>query len=232
MNRNDIERSCDSHAGRARVLPVRQWSRLRLAVHALLALLGTAALAADGAAEIRRLQANPAALAAAVDSGKRLASFCFNCHGEDGHSANPETPNMAGQNAPYLYEQIRKFASGERKDDFMQGLMRALSEQERINVTLYFASQQALPASPRPGPAAAAGEELYRRVCVSCHGPAGHGKDEIPRVAGQHAPYLVKSLGAYREKGGARGDPRMSAVAAALTDRDIAALAAWLSAQR
>ena len=203
---------------------------LRLVGQLLIVLLGNATMAASGAAELARLQSDPTAFAASVESGRRLASFCFNCHGEDGHSRIPETPNIAGQNALYLHEQIRKFATGERRNDFMQGLTRALSEDERINVAIYFAAQKAYPASPMAGPAAAAGASLFRRNCAACHGELGHGKNEIPRIAGQHGIYLSKALSAYRAKDGTRGDPRMRAVAAALTDQEIAALAAYLSA--
>lgn len=197
----------------------------------LATIAGCAAFAATAAPDlVRARQADPAAFAGAVESGRRLASFCFNCHGEDGHSRIPETPNIAGQNAVYLHEQIRKFAAGERRNDFMQGLMRALTEDERINVAIYFAAQKPYPAVPKAGPQAAAGAGLFQRTCAGCHGDKGHGREEVPRIAGQHGIYLTKALAAYRAKDGTRGDPRMSAVAAALSDRDIAALAAYLSA--
>ena len=182
--------------------------------------------------EVKRIQADPAARAAAIDSGRRVAGFCFNCHGEDGHSKQPDTPNMAGQNAVYLFEQIRKFAAGERKNEFMQGLTRALPDDDRINVALYFAAQTPLPAANKPGPRAPAGEAIFRRVCVSCHGEQAHGNEEIPRIAGQQPAYLLRALTAYRSGAGERRDPRMSAVAATLSDDDIGVLAAYLSALR
>ncbi|HEY5762448.1 MAG TPA: c-type cytochrome [Rhodocyclaceae bacterium] len=210
--------------------PPRKRRGLGLGGQMLFGLLVGTAMATGSAADIKRVLADPKSFSASVESGRRLASFCFNCHGEDGHSRIPETPNIAGQNAVYLHEQIRKFANGERRNDFMQGLTRALSEDERINVAIYFAAQKAYPASANAGPVAAAGANLFRRTCANCHGEAGHGKDEIPRVAGQHGIYLTRALSAYRAKDGTRGDPRMSAVAAALSDQEIASLAAYLSA--
>lgn len=209
-----------------------RWRLGRWITNLGIALVANAACAVNSSAEIARVLADPAAYSASVESGKRLATFCFNCHGEDGHSKTPETPNIAGQNAVYVLEQIRKFAAGERKNEFMQGLTRALSEQERINVAVYFSAQKALPsATGGGGPQAARGEAIYRKTCVACHGEKGHGKDEIPRIAGQHGIYLNKSLTAYRSRSGVRGDPRMTAIAVTLSDQDIAALADYLSVQ-
>lgn len=205
----------------------------RGAVTALLTgalLASTQAIAS--AAEIKRIEADPAARSAAIDAGRRVAGFCFNCHGEDGHSKQPDTPNMAGQNAVYLFEQIRKFAAGERKNEFMQGLTRALPDDDRINVALYFSAQKPLPAATKPGPRAPAGEAIFRRVCVSCHGEQANGNEEIPRIAGQQPAYLARALAAYRGGSGERRDPRMSAVAATLSDDDIGVLTAYLSALR
>lgn len=210
------------------------WRRTRRAAALALlagALLGSTQAIAD-AAEIRRIEADPAARSAAINAGRRVASFCFNCHGEDGHSTQPDTPNMAGQNAVYLFEQIRKFAVGERNNEFMQGLTRALTDSDRVNVALYFAAQTPVPAADKPGPRAAAGEAIYQRVCVTCHGAKAHGKDEIPRIAGQQPTYLMRALAAYRVSAGERRDARMSAVAATLSDEDIGVLVAYLSALR
>ncbi len=64
--------------------------------------------------------------------------------------------------------------------------------------------------------------------CVACHGADGIGKaPQYPNLAGQKAPYLERSLKAYRS--GERKDPNMSAMARDLSDADIANLAAYFS---
>jgi len=68
--------------------------------------------------------------------------------------------------------------------------------------------------------------------CAACHGPEGNtptGPD-FPRLAGQHYDYLVKALEGY--KSGARKNPIMNPLAANLTQRDIADLAAFFSSQK
>jgi cytochrome c553 len=65
------------------------------------AILASAALAALMA---------PAALAKGnAEAGAAKATVCAACHGVDGNSVNPEWPNLAGQGAPYLAEQLRLF---------------------------------------------------------------------------------------------------------------------------
>ena len=66
-------------------------------------------------------------------------------------------------------------------------------------------------------------------MCQTCHDLDGQAKiPEAPNLAGQNAVYLVKALKDYRS--GARKDDMMSAVAPALTDKDIEDLAAYFSA--
>jgi len=77
---------------------------------------------------------------------------------------------------------------------------------------------------------AAAGEGKIA-ACAACHGSDGIATAPIyPNLAGQHAPYLEGALKAYRE--GQRGGG-MSAImapqAAALSDQDIADIAAFYS---
>ena len=47
----------------------------------------------------------------------------------------------------------------------------------------------------------------------------------VPKIGGQHAAYIVKALQAY--KSGERAHPSMRAIAAGLSDQDMADLAAY-----
>lgn len=66
--------------------------------------------------------------------------------------------------------------------------------------------------------------------CAACHGADGNSSSpEFPRLAGQHADYMVKALRDY--KTGARKDPIMAGFAAPLTDQDREDLAAYFASQ-
>lgn len=92
--------------------------------------------------------------------------------------------------------------------------------------------------SPAPAPpvASAAGDaargaarsgELY---CDACHGLNGNSETpDWPSLAGQNAVYLADQLKLLRS--GARANAEMQPIAAALTDADIADLAAHYAAQ-
>jgi cytochrome c553 len=65
--------------------------------------------------------------------------------------------------------------------------------------------------------------------CQACHGLDGLSKlPDAPHIAGQPEPYLIKSLNDYRK--GIRKNELMTIVVKALTDRDVADIAAYYSA--
>lgn len=74
-----------------------------------------------------------------------------------------------------------------------------------------------------------AGKEKAK-PCAACHGADGNSPTpDFPRLAGQHADYLVKALNDY--KSGARKNPIMAPQAANLTPRDMDDLAAYFAHQ-
>jgi len=177
---------------------------------------------------LKVVQADPVALKAAVDAGKKLTSFCANCHGDDGVSKIPEVPNLAGQNPGYLLEQIRKFASGERKDQFMQGLIKVLKDDDRLQVALFYANVPVRPAAADAAQAAK-GKDLFAKLCVRCHGEQARGNEVYPRLAGQKLPYLQTAITRYRDNTGIRSNQLMTIATATLKNDDINAVANYLT---
>jgi len=193
-------------------------------------------MAASGAASaqtpaqdrLKAVQADPAALKHAIEAGQKASFFCVNCHGDSGISKIPEVPNLAGQNPAYLLEQIRKFGAGERKDQFMQGLIKVLKDEERVQIALYFGSQTVQPSKADPVQVAR-GKELFTKLCVRCHGEAARGDATIPRLAGQQIPYIVSSVTRYRDNTGVRNNQLMSIATSSLKNEDIKALANYVT---
>ncbi|NBR27058.1 MAG: cytochrome c [Betaproteobacteria bacterium] len=71
-------------------------------------------------------------------------------------------------------------------------------------------------------------------MCAGCHGIPGYKTAypsvyNVPKLGGQHAGYIVKALQGYRS--GERSHPTMRAIAAGLSDQDMADLAAYYSAE-
>ena len=73
---------------------------------------------------------------ALLKTGQRLADFCANCHGESGTSRMSDVPNLAGQNVSYLFEQMRWYVAGERRDNskFKVGLIKILKPEEKASM--------------------------------------------------------------------------------------------------
>jgi cytochrome c553 len=68
--------------------------------------------------------------------------------------------------------------------------------------------------------------------CAGCHGIPewrnAYPTYRVPKLGGQHAEYIASALQAYQAK--TRTHPTMQAIAAGLSDQDIADLAAFFSA--
>jgi cytochrome c553 len=91
------------------------------------------------------------------------------------------------------------------------------------------APAQAAAAAPEPAGNADAGRHKSS-MCVGCHNIPGYKTAfpavySVPKLDGQHAVYTVSALRAY--KSGERRHPSMRAVAASLSDQDMADLAAF-----
>ncbi|WPC03859.1 c-type cytochrome [Pseudomonas benzenivorans] len=163
----------------------------------------------------------------------RLTDACIGCHGVQGHSQHQGYPALAGQPAPYLAAQLKRFASGERANPNMGPLAITLSEVEIEQLSAYFAKQPPTEnRSFKPDPALREqGEKLAANGgCAACHGAGLLGHDQFPRLAGQGHDYLLAQLNAFAQ--GRRQDPTgaMTAIAATLSEGDRQALAHYLAA--
>jgi cytochrome c553 len=86
-------------------------------------------------------------------------------------------------------------------------------------------------AQAAPGNPDAAKNKLS--MCAGCHGIPGYHASfpsvyHVPRLGGQHPAYIVKALQEYQS--GERSHPTMRAIAAGLTEQDMANLAAYYGA--
>lgn len=73
-------------------------------------------------------------------AGKGLAGKCVNCHGAAGISAQAAWPNLAGQSSAHLLEALKSYKDGGRHNAMMQGVAKALSDQDAAALAGYYAS--------------------------------------------------------------------------------------------
>jgi len=181
-------------------------------------------------------------------AGKDKAAMCAGCHGDDGNSFVADFPRLAGQYEAYIVKQVRDFQSGHRaNNDTMAGMaMTVASVQDAKDIGAYFNKQKMVkdPLVKVDKKLAAQGEKLFKEGnpksgvygCINCHGERGKGMSktvtQFPVIGGQHRDYIIKNLKDF--KAGTRSnDPAgmMAAIAKNLSDKEIAALAEYLSAQ-
>jgi cytochrome c553 len=194
-----------------------------------------------------------------VGGGAALSGTCLACHGANGNSANPEWPNLAGQNAAYIEHQLHLFHDGRRTGkmgdasaSMMPAMATSLTDQNIEDVAAYYSQQT--PAGLEADPSYwRAGQKIYRNgdlargipACAACHGPSGRGNPAAgyPALRAQHAVYLVKQLNAYssdvryakNEHGASYGGDNaavMHTIAARLGDEDMRNVASYIQGMR
>jgi cytochrome c553 len=204
----------------------------RITVRLTVFLLGAAGLSAAWAAPASvSLAEQEQQVEAALRAGAKASAVCANCHGANGNSTYPETPNLASQNPGYLLAQMDKFVDGRRRYEFMEGLIKAMTAQERLGAALFYSRQAVAPRAVEDAALRAKGKAYYEKVCFRCHGANGHGSQEYARLAGQQPSYVLAAVRRYRENapGAARRDPLMAAATKLMTEDDIRAVVAYVS---
>lgn len=218
-----------------------------LLLMAATAVLGYAAkrfLTADSFYEYGHYRAASVVEIAAQEPAYQSPLYCQTCHGErhaqwsaDGHrSVSCEVCHGAAQGhpgngkLPIPSDTVRLCTLCH---EAMPGRPRV---QPQIEVATHSAGQQCIvchnPHAPRIAGAAAtvAGDTAAgakrAAACSRCHGADGISpNDTWPNLAGQHADYLARILGAY--KTGAQKDVVMTPLAQALSDADVRNLAVY-----
>ena len=184
----------------------------------------------DLSARLKEAQLDPTLQASLFKTGQRVAAVCANCHGDGGNSLKPDIPNLAGQNPTYLIEQLRQFADGRRRYEFMEGMIKAMSNDEKVGSVLFYASQKVTHKAAANAALVAKGKDYFNKICWRCHAEDGRGNEKFARIAGQQADYMRLTLKRYRSGTGPRVEPLMAASTKLMTDADIDAVVAYVGA--
>lgn len=179
-----------------------------------------------------------------ADDAKEQARACVACHPTSGPptlSASgspriPTTPIIWGQNAGYLYVQLRDFKRGARtseKDAIMHSITQPLTDAQMLSIAAYVSvqpwpvlnTQTTTPTNP-----------LFRRGaelvaygdCAACHFNNWQGYSVTPRLRGQTPDYLTMTINEFRS-GKRANSPGMSDLLQVYSADDIEAIVAYLS---
>jgi cytochrome c553 len=178
--------------------------------------------------------------AAQAHAQKVAITVCGTCHGPQGNSTQPKFPRLAGQKASYLAAQLKVFRAQTRGDPdavgYMWGMASELDDPTIEVLATYYAAQRPEPSSAGKSALSARGQEIYQHgiegegvpACSACHGPDAHGLQDFPRLAGQHAQYVLKQLASFQSN--MRNVAIMHGVAQNLRLQEMQAVAAYLEA--
>jgi cytochrome c553 len=183
----------------------------------------------------------PSLQAQEADAAKLAAQVCASCHGPRGDSISPGFPKIAGQRAEYLQNQLKAFRDRTRADPMAQAYMWGMTSQlgdDAIRQLSAFYSEQKLPRGKAADPKLAqTGKAIYEegipaakvQACATCHGKNAEGNAIFPRLAGQHAEYLVKQLVLFKSslREGSNA-PVMHNISTGMSFEQMEAVAAYL----
>ena len=200
---------------------------------ALVAIVFAGAVTAAGA------QTNAAEIQKAAE--EKAVNLCSTCHGPRGISTSPEFPILAAQRKGYLEAQIDAFRKRTRAEkdahDFMWGIVGNLDEAIIGGIAAYYAAQPPARGRSDDPTLVAKGKELFDKglpergipACMACHGADAAGIADFPRLAGQHAKYIVKQLNYIQSL--VRAAPVMHGIVKDLTPNEIQAVAAYVQSK-
>jgi cytochrome c553 len=169
---------------------------------------------------------------------QKIIETCSACHGLTGRSVSPTFPNLAAQTAPYLELQLHAFKDQTRADPdaqaYMWGMASQLNDTSISGLAAYFSKQSAAEGKSGNAKLIGQGKQIFvegvpgRQIpaCASCHGAQAQGNGPFPRLAGQHAPYLLKQLLVIQSV--LRTAPVMHGVIKDLTRDQMQAVVAYL----
>ena len=160
------------------------------------------------------------------------AQVCAGCHGEDGKPIDKTIPTIWGQQAGYLYIQLRDFKRGDRKSEIMQPIASSFERDDMLAIAEYF-SKKPWPDLGQPRAPKDVAERAVRAPTPRSAAPAAISTDFRATAPCRASPawaatISTKTIADFRTR--ARGNnPGMSDLMLATSPDDLAALAEYLA---
>lgn len=82
------------------------------------------------------------------DGRLKAETACALCHGPSGVATLPNAPNLAGQQAIYLSEQLKNYRSGKRQSEVMNTIAKSLTDTEIAQLVAWYSAVKVTVESP------------------------------------------------------------------------------------
>ena len=169
----------------------------------------------------------------AAPTASMLGDTCAGCHGTDGVSMGPATPNIAGLSETYFTDTMLAFKSGERGSTVMGRIAKGYPEAEIKLMAGYFAKMPMASTHQETDAAkVAAGEKLYSKNCSKCHDENGTlADDDAGLLASQWLPYMRYAMEDFKA-GTTEMPKKMKKKVDKLNDAELEALLQFFASQQ
>jgi cytochrome c553 len=161
---------------------------------------------------------------------------CSSCHGQQAWGVGVEAiPALAGQQEFYLVTQLAGFVTQDRTGSTMHHAVSQTDVTDPQALRDLAAYLSAAPAVKSPehgdGLQLASGKRLFESNCAACHGRYAEGRESepVPRLAGQHYPYILSQLKSFAAGHRNQVEPPVLEFTAGLSGSQQAAIADYVS---
>ena len=171
----------------------------------------------------------------------RALADCTRCHGATGAGGGAITPIISGQKEAYLRESLRAYAENRRAGGIMAQALARVKPPDLDRLARHFAMQPSKFPEHSQQVRSVSGQEIATRgipakrvpACLGCHGDAVT-NPAYPNLWGQRAEYIEAQLRLFRsgKRQGTAYSHLMLNAAKNLTDKDIAAIAAYFEGEK
>jgi sulfide dehydrogenase cytochrome subunit len=138
-------------------------------------------------------------------SASAMANTCAGCHGTNGQSVGPASPNLAGMSESYFIDSMVGFkalpkgqnhAEDARPATIMQRIAKGYTDEQIEQMAAHFAALPVHKAKvPHDAKKAKSGAEVYDKGCAKCHDENGALPDDDAGIlAGQWLPWMQYSM--------------------------------------
>jgi sulfide dehydrogenase cytochrome subunit len=166
-------------------------------------------------------------------SAAAMANTCAGCHGTDGQSVGPASPNLAGISEGYFIDSMTGFKEGTRPATIMNRIAKGYSDEQIEAMAVHFAAMPVYKANvPHDAGKAKAGFAIYDKGCAKCHDEGGALPDDDAGIlAGQWLPWLQYSMDDF--KAGHREMPKkMKKQVEKLSDAELESVLHYFASQK
>lgn len=180
-----------------------------------------------------------------AENGGKKTAMCVGCHGIIGYQASfPEihkVPKIAGQSGTYITSALNAYKTGDRKHPTMRAIADSLTEQDIADLSAYYAQLGVQEGDAPPATVAKAPSDTVQALiardkdnsCTKCHGANFNTPNDgtVPKLAGQHADYLLVALKSYKTQHPMTGRTNaiMGAQAKNFSNAEMKQLAGYIS---